>query len=93
MASESFATVTNLLSSIETEYEASRELNQEQIEKLFEELKKFENWQHAIKEFTWMFGLGEEQRHIVEKKECRKVYLVDFKACHKFLNNFISCQD
>lgn len=93
MSSESTSCVSSHLNSIEADFESSRALNDDLVEKFFAELMKFENGSSAIKEFTWMFGLGENDRHIVESKECRKVYLIDFNQCRKFLNKFISSQD
>src|SRR5690349_12091588 len=93
MSSENISCASSILASLESDYEANRSLNDELLSKFFEELQKFENGSSAIKEFTWMFGLGEQERHIVEEKECRKVFLVDFKQCRKFLNLFITQQD
>lgn len=97
MSSENISCASSVLTSLESEYEVSKTLNEELLNKLFEELNKFENGSTAIKEFTWMFGLGEETRHQVENlgesKECRKVFLVDFKQCRRFLNNFLIQQD
>lgn len=93
MSSENTSTIFTIFTSIEAEFEKSRSLNDELIKSFFEELMKFENGGDAVKEFTWFFGIGEQERHIVESKECRKVYLIDFRKCQKFLNNFIAKQD
>lgn len=93
MTSENFSSASSIFNSIEAEFEASRNLNVELVKNFFDELMKFENGEAAVKEFTWQFGIGEETRHIVEDKECRKVYLVDFKKCRKYLDNFLSQQD
>lgn len=93
MSSENTLGASSHLNSIEADFESSRALNDELIEKFFAELMKFENGSSAIKEFTWMFGLGEKDRHIVESKECRKVFLIDFKQCRKYLNKFLASQD
>lgn len=93
MSSESLSTVSSILSSIETEFDESRTLNDDLVNKLFDELMKFENGAAAVKEFTWLFGIGEKERHMVEAKECRKVFLIDFKTCRKFLNKFTAQQD
>lgn len=103
MSSENISCASSHLALLESEYDTSRTLNEELLAKFFEELQKFENGAEAIKQFTWMLGLGEQTRHMVEKtnmeqnivesKECRKVFLVDFKQCRKFLNNFLAQQD
>lgn len=93
MSSENISSVSTFLSSIETDYEESRTLNNDMVKKFFEELLKLENGTAAVKEFTWLFGIGENERHIVESKECRKVYLVDFKTCRKYLSKFLTEQD
>lgn len=98
MSSENTLCISSHLNSIETDFESTRVLNDELIKNFFAELMKFENGSSAIKELTWMFGLGEKDRHIVEhsshsSKECRKVFLIDFKQCRKYLNKFLSSQD
>lgn len=85
--------LTSILNSIEKEYDPSRGLNSDLLAKFFEELAKLENGDAAVKEFTWLFGIGEEKRHVVESKECWKVYLVDFNHCRKYLNNFLTDHD
>lgn len=93
MSSENFLYASSLLNSIETEFDLSRGLNEELVAKFFEELLKLENGCTAVKEFTWLFGLGEEKTHIVESKACWKVYMVDFRQCRKYLNQFLTSQD
>jgi hypothetical protein len=93
MSAESISSASTVFTSIETDFEDSRILNDDLVKKFFDELMKFKNGSAAVKEFTWLFGIGENERHIVESKECRKVYLVDFKTCRKFLNKFLSQQD
>lgn len=98
MSSENTSHVFTLLDSIEADFEAKRLLKADVIAKFFEELMKFENGAVAVKEFTWLFGVGETQNHMVENddgesKECRKVFLIDFKKSRKFLNNFMTEQD
>lgn len=68
-------------------------MSDELIQKFFDELRKFENGSFAVKEFTWLFGVGEADRHLVESKECRKVFLIDFKKSRKFLYHFMMSQD
>ena len=93
MSSDNFLCASSVLNSIEMEYDSSRALNEELIAKFFEELLKLENGSEAVKQFTWLFGIGEEKRHVVESKECLKVFLIDFKHCRKYLNNFLTNQD
>jgi hypothetical protein len=95
MSSESILTVSSILASIENDFEIDRTLKEEAVKKFFDELMKFENGQAAVKEFSWLFGIGENASHTVannegEKKECRKVFLVDFKQCRKVLSKFTS---
>lgn len=93
MSSDNFNSASTLLNQIEEEFERDRTLNDDLVSQFFETLKKMENGDFAIKEFTWLFGFGEKSHHIVEDKECRKVYLIDFKRCRKFLNVFMTQQD
>lgn len=98
MSSENTSHVFTLLDSIEADFEANRLLKADVLAKFFEELMKFENGAAAVKEFTWLFGVGETQNHMVENddgesKECRKFFLIDFKKSRKFLNNFMTEQD
>lgn len=93
MSSESFSSVSAILSSIESDFEVSKSLNQELVKSLFEELRKLENGESAVKEFSWLFGLGESERHQVDSKECILNYLVDFKTCRKYLSRFMAQQD
>ena len=88
MSSEFFSSASTILTSIETEFDESRILNEDLVKKFFDELSKFENGASAIKEFTWLFGIGENERHMVDSKECLKKFLVDFKTCRKFLSQF-----
>lgn len=92
MSSENWSSVSTLLNQIEDEFERDRTLNDGLVNQFFETLKKMENGDFAVKEFTWLFGFGEKSHHIVEDKECRKVYLIDFKRCRKFLNVFMTQQ-
>ena len=93
MSSDSFTSASTIFDAIEADFESSRTLNNELVVKFFDELQKFENGSAAIKEFTWLLGVGEADRHTVEAKECKKVYLIDFKKCRKFLNIFMTQQD
>lgn len=79
--------VQEILKSIESEFNENRALNKKLIEKLFDELKKFSNGGNAIKELSWWFCIGEDERHVVDSKECKKVFIIDFKKCWKVLNN------
>lgn len=93
MSSEHFLSASSIFNSLETEFEASHVLNAELVAKFFDELSKLENGIVAVKELTWLFGIGEEKRHLIDDKECRKVYLIDFKHCRKYLNSFLNQQD
>jgi hypothetical protein len=93
MSSESFSSASEILNSIESEFEVSRTLNDDLVKKFFDELMKFENGEAAVKEFTWLFGIGEKERHQVDSKECLKFFLIDFKTSRKFLNKFMAQQD
>lgn len=92
MSSENFSCALSILNSIEAVYDTSRGLNDELVAKFFDELMKLENGSAAVKEFTWLFGIGEEKRHVVESRECWKVYLIDFNHCRKYLHNFLTNQ-
>lgn len=87
MNDEKSIRVEEIFKSIETKFNDNKNLDRELIEKLFEELKKFSNGEKIIKEISWLFGIGEEERHIVESKECLKVFRVDFKKCWKLIIN------
>lgn len=93
MSSENFSSASSILTTIETEFDESRTLNDALVKTFFDELLKLENGSEAVKELSWLFGLGESERHIVDSKECRKVFLIDFKTCRKYLSKFITQQD
>lgn len=93
MSSENCNTASTLFDSIEADFEKNRVLSDELIQEFFDELRKFENGSFAVNEFTWLFGIGETNRHLVESKECRKVFLIDFKKSRKYLYHFIMSQD
>lgn len=78
-----------ILAEIEKKFIDEKELDMKSVNLLFSELKKYQNGEEAIKEFKWIFGMGEEEFHMVDSKECRKVYLINFKVCGKFLQNFL----
>lgn len=78
-----------ILTEIEKIFNNDRELDMKLVSVFFDELKKYQNGQEAIKEFRWLFGIGEESIHIVDSKECRKVYLVNFKTCARYLQTFL----
>lgn len=92
MNTEKTSELSKIFTLIESEYESSRTMSDDNVQQFFDEIMKFDNGSSALKEFTWLFGIGEKDRHIVEAKECRKVYLIDFKKCRKFLNTFIAEQ-
>lgn len=87
-----FSQIYELFKSIEKEYEDTKTLNRKSIDEFFGELRKVENGETAVKEFTWLLGIDESERHIVESKECRKVFLIDFRKCLRFLDKFMSSQ-
>lgn len=97
MSSENTSVVHTLLTSIETDYESSRVLNDDLVKNFFDALLNFENGSEAVKQFVWFFGMGEKSRHMVESndgsKECRKVFLIDFKQSRKYLHSFVAQQD
>ena len=93
MSSENISSASTVFSAIESDFETSHKINDDLVLKLFEELMKFDNGADAVKEFTWRFAVGEKDHHVVESKECRKVFLIDFKKCKKFLENFLAHQD
>lgn len=78
-----------ILSEIEKQYNEDKMLNPELVKVFFDELKKYQAGQDAINEFQWLFGLGEEKTHMVDSKECRKVFLVNFKICSRYLQTFL----
>ena len=78
-----------ILEQIEKHFNIEKELDMNLVKIFFDELKKYQNGQDAIKEYRWLFGLGEESIHMVDSKECRKVYLVNFKTCSKYLQTFL----
>jgi hypothetical protein len=78
-----------ILSEIEKKFNDEKELDMKSVDLLFHELKKYQNGEKAIKEFKWIFGLGEEEFHVVDAKECRKVFLINFKKCGRFLQSFL----
>lgn len=82
--------VVKIFDEIESAYNTTKELDDGLVERFIAELKKFENGPAAVKEFSWLFGLGEADHHIVASKECKKIFLVDFRLCRKFLNKFLS---
>jgi hypothetical protein len=90
MSSESPSGASKLFGEIEAKFETTKVLDYDLVDSFIAELKKLENGHAAVKEFSWLFGLGEKDHHTVESKECRKVFLIDFKKCRKFLNNFIT---
>lgn len=84
-------TLLNLFSLIESNFETSRSLNNELVDNFFKELKKNDTQNSAVvKELIFLFGIGENDYHIVDSKECRKIFLVDFKKCRKLLENFVN---
>lgn len=89
---EKLKLISEIFNSIENEYEESKSLNKSLVQKFFDELKKFDNSDSAIREFTWLFGIDESERHFVESKECRKIVLVDLKKCRKLVYKFIKSQ-
>lgn len=89
---EKFKQICEVFRTIEKEYEDTKALNRKSIDEFFVELRKLENGEAAVKEFTWHFGLDESETHLVESKECRKVFLIDFRKCWRFLNNFMNAQ-
>lgn len=88
----SVSIISEMFKSIEKEYEGSKTLNRKLIGELFDELKKLNNGEAAIKEFTWLFGIDESEKHFVESKECRQYFLVDFKKCWRYFDKFIKSQ-
>lgn len=86
---ENYTLICEIFKLIEKEFEDTKTLNRKSVQSFFEELKKLDNGELAIKEFTWLFGINESERHFVESKECRKVFLIDFKKCRKLLEKFI----
>lgn len=78
-----------ILEEIEKKFNDEKELDMKAVNLLFDELKKYQNGEKAIQEFKWIFGLGEEEFHVVDSKECRKVFLINFKKCARFLQTFL----
>lgn len=78
-----------ILDEIERKFTNEKEFDYKSVDLLFSELKKYQNGDKAIQEFKWMFGMGEEEFHVVDSKECRKVYLINFKKCARFLQTFL----
>lgn len=78
-----------ILEEIEKKFNDEKELDMKGVNLLFGELKKYQNGENTIKEFKWIFGLGEEEFHVVDSKECRKVFLINFKKCASILQSFL----
>lgn len=79
----------DILTAIEKKFNEDKELDLSLVNSLFNELKKYQNGSDAIKEFKWIFGIGEELIHTVDSKECRKVFLINFKKCASYLQEFL----
>ncbi|KAG5667443.1 hypothetical protein PVAND_015423 [Polypedilum vanderplanki] len=79
----------DILSKLEKQFNDDKTLNMQLVTTLFSELKKYQNGNDAIQEFRWLFGLGEEEIHMVDSKECRKVFLINFKTCARYLQTFL----
>jgi hypothetical protein len=78
-----------ILGNLEKNYGDDKSLDLKLVNALFDELRKYQNGQTAVQEFMWLFGMGEESVHMVDSKECRKVFLVNFKTCAKYLQTFL----
>lgn len=79
----------DILTAIEQKFNDDKALDMTQVAQLFDELKKYQNGQEAIKEFMWIFGIGEDLMHTVDERECRKVFLINFRKCANYLQNFL----
>lgn len=84
-----FRPLPDILTAIEEKFNDNKELDLTQVAQLFDELKKYQNGQAAIDEFKWIFGIGEDLRHTVDERECRKVFLINFRKCAIYLQNFL----
>lgn len=79
-----------ILTKMEKEFnDNDKVLKLELVDSLFAELKKYQNGSDAVKEFRWMLGIGEDEIHVVDSKECRKVFLINFKMCARYLQTFL----